>query len=236
MQAFFQLHRDLDREGPGEPADVAWATGLLDLPARARIADVACGAGADIGALLEAAPQGHVTAIDTTAHFVAAARARWRGDDRVTLLRADMAAIANRYDLIWCAGGVYFLGVEAALGAWRKSLRAGGAIAFSECCWFTDTPAPRARAFWEGEYPQMTDAAGVTAQIGAAGFRVLGQRRLADAAWEAYYTPLEARVAMLRGGADEALGAVLDAATEEIACWRAHRDEFGYLLSVVAPA
>ncbi len=236
MAAFFTLHRDLVREGPGVPEDVAWAASLADVAADARIADVACGPGGDIAALLDAAPQGHVTALDKTAHYVEAARENWRDDPRVTVLRADMAAIANSYDLIWCAGAVYFMGVEAALGAWRKSLGKGGVIAFSEACWFTDTPSARAEALWARDYPAMTDTAGITAQIASAGYEVLGQRRLSDAAWEAYFTPLDARIAALRTrGADPALAQVLDEAEEEAACWRAHRDEYGYLLSVVRP-
>lgn len=236
MQAFFQLHRDLPREGPGEAADVAWAASLLDLPPKAQIADVACGPGGDVAALLAVAQGAQITALDKTAHFVEEARARWASEPRVTLLKADMARIANRYDLIWCAGAVYFMGVEAALRAWRKSLQPQGAIAFSEACWFTGTPSARAQALWDREYPAMTDEAGVSAQIEAAGYRIIGQRRLGDAAWEAYFGPLDARIEMLRGQADPALHDVLDAAAEEVACWRAHRDEYGYLLSVVAPA
>ena len=235
MEAFFTLHRDLPREGPGIAQDVVWAASLLDLPEAARIADVACGPGGDIASLLAVAPRGHVTALDKTAHFVTAARAAWHDDARVTVLRADMAVIANRYDLIWCAGAVYFMGVEAALTAWRRALLPQGAIAFSEACWFTDTPTARAKSLWDTHYPAMTDTDGITAQIAAAGYRVIGQRRLPDAAWEAYFTPLDARIAALRGGADDVLGAVLDEAAEEAACWRAHRAEYGYLLSVVAP-
>jgi trans-aconitate methyltransferase len=235
MDAFFKLHRDLPREGPGEPADIAWAAALAGIKPAAQMADVACGPGADIGPLLGAAPEGHVTALDKTAHFVDAAREDWRGDGRVTVLKADMAAIMNSYDMIWCAGAVYFLGVTQALSGWRKPLNAGGVVAFSEACWFTETPSTRAKAMWDREYPTMTDEAGITAQIAAAGYEVLGTRRLADPAWEAYFTPLEARVQMLRPTADAALGAVLDEAEEEIACWRAHRDEYGYLLSVVRP-
>ena len=236
MSAFFMLHRDLPREGPGQAEDVAWAAGLLDLPRRAQIADVACGPGGDIAALLAAAPEGHVTALDKMPHFVTAARKAWGADPRVTVLKADMKVIANPYDLIWCAGAVYFMGVEKALRAWRKSLLPRGAVAFSEACWFTQDRSARAKAFWDTEYPSMTDEAGITAQIEAAGYRVLGQQRLKDASWEAYFTPLEQRAATLRAGADPALVAVLDEVAEEIACWRAHRDEFGYLLSVVTPA
>ncbi|NNK17165.1 MAG: class I SAM-dependent methyltransferase, partial [Sulfitobacter sp.] len=110
MEAFFKLHRDLPREGPGEPADIHWATTVAATPDNAQMADVGCGPGADIGSLLEAAPKGHVTALDKVGHFVTAARQRYIDDPRVTVLQADMARIMNRYDMIWCAGAVYFLG------------------------------------------------------------------------------------------------------------------------------
>ncbi len=235
MEAFFQLHRDLPREGPGEPQDVAWAAKVAGLSPDAQMADVGCGPGGDIAALLDAAPRGHVTALDKTPHFVAAVRRDWQQEGRVTVLKADMKAIHNSYDMIWCAGAVYFMGVKAALEAWRKSLTANGVVAFSEACWLTDNPSARARALWDGEYPNMTDAVGVQQQISDAGYDILGTRRVSDAGWEAYYGPLEARIAMLRPQADAALSEVLDVAAEEIACWRAHRDEFGYLLSVVRP-
>ena len=235
MKAFFALHRDLPREGPGEAADVAWAAGQAGLSPTARMVDVACGPGGDIAALLAAAPEGHVTALDKTVHFVDQARTRWQGDPRVTLLRADMAVIHNAYDFIWCAGAVYFLGVTEALEAWRKSLRPGGMIAFSEACWFNDVPSVRAAALWQG-HRAMTDAGGIADRVAAAGYEVVGTRRLSDQAWEDYYGPLDARIAVLRPGADAALTKVLDETEEEAACWRAHRDEFGYLVSVVRPA
>lgn len=234
MTAFFKLHRDLPREGPGEAGDVEWATQLADIGQNAEIADVGCGPGADITALLQAAPNGHVTALDKTAHFVAAARAVWQNDPRVTVLKADMAAIKNSYDLIWCAGAIYFLGVTEGLQMWRKSLRAGGCVAFSEVCWFTDQPAERAQRLW-ADYPALSDEAGIVARVDAAGYELLGTRRLSAAAWEAYFGPLDGRIVALRSGADEALTAVLDEAEEEAACWRAHQEDFGYLLCVVRP-
>lgn len=235
-EAFFTLHRDLPREGPGEPEDVHWAAEVAQLRPGAQMADVACGPGPDIAALLEAAPEGHVTALDKVAHFVDAARARYAADDRVTVLKADMARIHNEYDLIWCAGAVYFLGVTEALKAWRKSLRPGGVVAFSEPCWFTDAPSAAARACWESEGYSPEDADGIARKIAAAGYEVLGTRRLSDAAWEAYYRPMEARIAALEPDADDGLREVLEDARREIAAWRAHRDEFGYLLSVARPA
>jgi hypothetical protein len=140
----------------------------------------------------------------------------------------------NDYHLIWSAGAVYFMGVTEALTAWRRALRPGGAVAFTEACWFTDHRPERAEALWS-QYPAMTDVAGNIARIEAAGYAVIDSRPISDAAWEAYYGPLDARIAALRPGADPALTAVLDEAAEEAACWRAHRDAFGYQLFVTRP-
>lgn len=73
--AFFQLHADLPREGPGEAADIAWAAELADLKPDALVLDAASGPGGDIDALLRAAPKGHVTAVDLHGPFMDAARA-----------------------------------------------------------------------------------------------------------------------------------------------------------------
>ncbi|WP_295314146.1 class I SAM-dependent methyltransferase [Roseobacter sp.] len=231
-QAFFELHRGLPREGPGCPEDVAWAAGVLRLMPDARICDAACGPGADIAALLAVAPEGHVTAMDKTPHFAEAATSRFAGDPRVAAGQGDMAEITGPFDLIWCAGALYFLGITPGLTLWRDALAPGGAVVFSEPCWFTDDRPQAARDAW-AEYPQMTDEAGIRSKAEAAGYQVLATRRVPDHAWEAYYAPLDQRIAKLRPGAGEALNRVLDEAGAEAAAWRAHRDVFGYLLCAV---
>lgn len=233
--AFFQLHTTLPREGPGETADVAWAAKLTGLNPEARVLDAASGPGGDIGALLHAAPQGHVTAVDLHGPFIDAARTRWGKDGRVTLITDHMLAPEGPFDFVWCAGAVYFLGIGAALSGWRPRLAPGGSIAFSEPCYFTETPSDGACALWGGEGVSVVTEVGITHQIEAAGYRVLGQRRLSNSAWENYYRPLEARIAQLRHGADRRLAKVLDENEAEIAAWCAHKDETGYLLSVVRP-
>lgn len=233
--AFLTLHRNLPREGPGEAADVAWAAKVAGVGPEARILDAACGPGGDITALLEVAPRGHVTACDRITHFVAAARAAHLADPRVEVVQADMTSLAGPFDLIWCAGAVYFLGVTEALTAWRPILAPGGAIAFSEACWFTDTPSDAARRNF-ADYPAMTDEAGIRARIATAGYTVLDTRRLSESAWENYFGPLDQRVATLRPEADEALSRVLDEQEAEASLWRAEKDNFGYLLCVVRPS
>ncbi|WP_298912569.1 class I SAM-dependent methyltransferase [uncultured Roseobacter sp.] len=232
--AFFALHRDLPREGPGQAQDVEWAAGIAGLAADARICDAACGPGADISALLKAAPRGHVTAMDKAPQFVAQAHSMFGDHPQVSLSVSDMEDITGPFDMIWCAGALYFMGIQEGLTTWRKALAPGGVIAFSEVCWFSDARPKAAVDFWQ-EYPAMTDVAGIARHVEAAGYRTLATRKLSDKAWEDYFAPLDRRIANLRTGATADLAQVLDEAETEAACWRAHRDAFGYLLSVVRP-
>jgi SAM-dependent methyltransferase len=231
--AFFEVHSDLPREGPGEAADVAWALTLAGVPEGAAICDAGAGAGGDVAALLSV-PGTRVLAIDTHPGFVAQMRARFAGEVRVRVEEADMAALADHpagpFDMIWCAGALYFLGLEDGLVRMATALKPGGVMAFSEPCLFMDDPSADALAFWEG-YP-VRDAQGIATAVAAAGYRSLGTRILGDGAWEAYYGPMEARIATLRPGAREALSAMLDNCAAEAAQWRRVKRETGYLLTV----
>jgi SAM-dependent methyltransferase len=229
-RVFWALHNGLPRQGPGEPADVDWAAGVARIPIDARICDAGCGPGADLEALLEAAPKGHVTAIEKHPDFAEAAAARKL--DRVDVQQGDIGGITGPYDFIWAAGSLYFLGVTEGLRRWRDELAPGGSVAFSEPCWLIPNPPDEARTFWR-RYPPMSGLVGLETRINAAGFEPIATRVLSDAAWEAYYGPLEKRLAeLVRRGSHP----VLDDATEEIALWRKHRRAFGYVLSVVRPA
>ena len=228
---FFILHQDLPREGPGEPADVDWVFQEAGLGPASRICDAGCGPGGDIPALLAAAPEGHVTAIEAHAGFVEDAKRRFSGEPRVHIEQGNMAEIAGPFDLIWCAGALYFLGIEAGLGAWRGALAPGGVVAFSEPCWFG---APWSDTDFWGGYEAGTSAR-IADRVRSAGYETLATRALSDAAWDAYYRPMEARIAALRDGASEALAVVLDEGQKEADDWRAMKRETGYLLSIVRP-
>ena len=228
-EAFFRLHSDLPREGPGEPGDVRWALATAGIRPGARILDAGCGPGGDIPALSEL-PGARITAVDAHAPFIETLRTRF---PQVTAFPGDMASAEGPFDFVWCAGALYFLGISAGLAAFRPRLAPGGAVAFSEPCLFTDAPSDEAIAFWEG-YPARRESA-LLAEVEGAGYRVLGTRPLSHAAWEAYYGPLEARATELRETADPELLAAIDMAETEVSHWRQVRDETGYLLIVATP-
>lgn len=234
MEAFFRLHQGLEREGPGCGEDVQWALAQAGLGRIDRVLDAGAGPGGDVEALRAAAPGAAILAVDSHAPFIEALNARFADDPRVTGQAGDMMAAQGPFDLIWCAGAIYFIGVSEALSGWRAALAPGGAVAFSQACLFRPDPPQAVDALFEG-YP-VTDAKGIAAQVAAAGYEVVASRPVSDAAWEAYYQPIEARIAALRPAADAALAAALDEAETEIAIWRSHRRDFGYQLCVVRPA
>jgi SAM-dependent methyltransferase len=233
-EAFLTVYSDLAREGPGVPADVAWALYVAGTPVGARIMDAGCGSGADTVTLAKERPQAQIEAVEQISQYVDAARRRTAPfGDRVQVRQGDMAQIVGPYDLIWCAGALYFLGVTEGLHAWRAALAPGGCVAFSEAC-LLPNPSDNARAFW-AEYPQVTNVDGIRARVAAAGYRVIGERMVIGAPWEAYYASMSSRIAKLRPTAQGDLLAALDEAEAEINRWRVSPSEIAYALMVVAP-
>lgn len=235
--SFFTVHRDLPREGPGLPEDVHWAVDRTGLSGTVDVLDAGCGPGADLETLAEVLPQAGLTGIEAQDSFVQEARVRLRRfGSRVDVRRGDMAAPGGPYDLIWCAGALYFLGVTEGLAGWRGALKPGGWVAFSEPV-LLDGPQPDAAiAFW-ADYPSITGLDGIAERVGAAGYTIAGHRLITGAPWAAYYDPLRARIAELRArDPDAALTAALDENAREIALWEGAPDHIAYALMLVRPA
>ena len=228
------LYEGLDRAGPGSPEDTRRALALTGLSGRLRVLDIACGPGPASLVLLDALPEARVTATDLHEPFLAAATRRVAAAGqgaRFRTVQADMAALPfpkASFDLLWCEGAAYILGVPQALAAWRPLLAPGGRLAFSEAVWLTDRPAPEASAIFAG-YPAMTDVPGTRARIAAAGWRLLGDFVLSRAAWEGYYAPLEARARTLPDSAS------VRETRAEVDVWRRHGADYGYAFVVAEP-
>ena len=234
-EAFFTIHADLPREGPGCAEDVIWACDLAGVARDARILDAGCGPGADIAALLEHAPIGSVLGVDKHAPFIAQARQLYGQEPRVSLHVGDMADADGPFDFIWCAGALYFLGIETGLEVLRQKLSPGGAIAFSHLVYTVDAPDPEAQAALQAEMPDIDGIPALSVRIRDAGFDLLGQRVLQAKAWAAYYEPMRARFDTLRSGANAELQSAIAEHEAEIALYDRIGAQFGYVLSVVRP-
>ncbi|MGY1635649.1 class I SAM-dependent methyltransferase [Geodermatophilus sp. SYSU D00742] len=229
---FWALHRDLPREGVGSDATTRTLLGLAGpLPDEPRALDVGCGPGRASLVLAEAGAR--VTAVDLHEPFLR--RARQAAVDaglsrRIAVVRASMSALPHPdgvFDLLWCEGAAYLMGVDAAMTAWRRLVPPGGAVVLTDAVWTTDTPSPEAAAFWS-VYPAMRDVPATVAAARAAGYDVLGTYVLPDSDWEdEYHRPLEAAIGAWPDP-DEPTAAVLAEARREIDLHRAHADEYGY--------
>jgi SAM-dependent methyltransferase len=240
--AFFAVHNDMPREGPGDRASVVEVLRLAGpLPARPDVLDLACGPGGQTLDLADLLPEARITALDGYQPFLDSLETRARAAgvlDRITIVRGDMAHlpyVPQSFDLIWCEGAAYIVGFEAALTAWKPLLKPGGVLALTEPVWLTDDPPASVRACW-AEYPAMEDVASARRRALAHGYDLAGDFVLTDAAWWThYYGPLEERLnaAVARLGGDPTAAAVLAEIRGEIECRRAYPEFYGYLFLVL---
>ncbi len=235
---FMEVQRGLPRQGPGCAAATRDALALCAaLPAEPAILDVGCGPGMQTRTLAQATG-GTVTAVDLHQEFLDQLDAAAQADglaDRIETRAADMTDLPfddGAFDLIWAEGSAYIMGVDAALAAWRRLLRPGGYLVFSDMVWFTDAPPDAATAFFAEEYPDMRAAEAVAAAVEQAGYALAGTVPVPDAGWwDDYYTPLEAKLPGLREThAGDAMALEVIAATaREIDMRRRFGGSYGYM-------
>ncbi len=238
--AFHLLHQGLPRQAPGSDASTRRAIELLPaLPRNPRVLDLACGPGAHTLVLAKTLHT-RVTAIDIHEPFLdqlnksAAERglASLIETRNISMDALDSLLSPNSVDLIWCEGGIYLLGVSAALRDWRRFLRQDGVVSFTECTWLTDDPPAEATEFWETAYPAMTTVAGNVASARKEGYEIVASFALPPEDWWAeYYSPLRNRIGNVRGRAttDLELQSVLDNTEREIDLYERHSQGYGYV-------
>ncbi|MFE4052971.1 GNAT family N-acetyltransferase [Streptomyces sp. YIM B13518] len=239
-EAFFALHHDLPRQGPGSDATTRRLLEMAGpLPECPRVLDAGCGPGRSTLLLAEEAGA-HVTAVDVHQPFLdgLAAEAARRGlGDQVTVVNCSMDRLPvpdHSFDVIWAEGSVYTIGFDVALRAWRRLLAPGGVLVVTEIEWTVPHPAAPARAYWDAAYPLRTHAAN-TDVARAAGYRLRAYWPLPESDWwDEYYTPLTQRLARAdpqRPGMPEALAAH----RTEIGMRREHGSDYDYAAYILRP-
>ena len=147
---FDELAAGYDADGVHERVAAALVA-FMDLPAGGGlVVDVAAGTGAGALAVVRAGGGWRVLAVDVSARMLTVGRARAAETDpdgRVGWVRAAGLALPvadGAVDAVVCASSAHFLGV-AALGQWRRVLRAGGRLGFTvpAAAGFDPSPAMR---------------------------------------------------------------------------------------------
>ena len=245
MNIFFELHKDLPREGPGDPETTEKAFRMIpSLPVKPAILDVGCGPGMQTLQLAQLSG-GDVTAIDTHQPFLDHLQneAEKQGlTERVHPLHMSMSELKfqpKQFDLIWSEGAIYIMGFQHGLESWRPYLKTGGFVAVSELSWIKDNPPQALRDYWLKEYPAMQTNQANLALIEKAGYKLIDHFFLSrDAWWNLYYAPLEKRITMLKekyAGDEEALQILADN-REEIDIFRKYFGWYSYAFYVMQKA
>ena len=233
-EIFFEVYENLPRQGPGNRACAARALGLCrDLPHSASILDLGCGVGGQTLQFAELA-SGTIVAIDSHAPSIKRLKAAIaeRGlSQRVCAIVGDMACPKQplgSFDLIWSEGALYNIGLRNALRVCHGLLRPGGYLAFTDAVWRKENPPPEVKAGFDLEYPTMGWLDDDVTAIRYCGFELVGHFSLPDEAWwDDFYTPMETRIAELRGNYanDVEASAILDQLAKEP---EVHRRHFGF--------
>jgi ubiquinone/menaquinone biosynthesis C-methylase UbiE len=204
MNYFFEVHRDLPREGPGSVESTRRAYELLGgLPQAPRILDVACGPGAQTRALQELSGS-EIVALDYYKQFLEHVRKEQLELDNqaaVHIVNGDMNNMSfapNSFDLIWSEGAIYIMGFGKGLRDWRRFLRPGGRVAVTECTWIKDNAPEEVREFWNEAYPDMVDVEKNLDISRQAGYEILGHFILPASDWWNYYRPMQKRLTELK--------------------------------------
>ena len=236
-EVFFDVQRGLPRQGVGSDAETLRALALCaDLPEGPELLDVGCGPGAQTVVLVRATG-GRVTAVDLHEEFLDELRVRASAAgvlDQLTILHGDMRDLPfgpASFDLVWSEGAAYIVGVPEALAFWRRLVRPGGYVAYSELVWTQADPPTEVAEFYAVGYPAMTDVGGNLARIRGAGLELIGHFRLPESAWwDEYLAPLEVKLPGLseKYADDEKRLELVDSARREIDLRRRYPDSFAY--------
>lgn len=239
MSIFFELHSEIPREGPGLDVSTVRAFHMLEnLPQNPVVLDIGCGPGMQSLALAKEMAGGRLVALDTHEPFleVLTLNAKEKGfSDRIEVVKGSMFELPFKeetFDLLWSEGAIYIMGFKEALVAWKPLVKTGGYVVVSEISWLHQYPDPQIKAFWEGEYPQITTISGNVKRIEEAGYAPIGHFVLPEEGWwRDYYEPLLERVAMLREKYPDELeeNLALDLTVKEIEMYRKYASDYGYV-------
>lgn len=234
----FPLFEGLPRQGPGSSVCTREMVSRIPrLPPHPAILDIGCGSGMQTLDLARAIPDAQITAVDVYQPYLddlnrRAINASVAG--RIRTVKASMDELPfppQSFDLLWAEGSIFVMGVEKGLFAWKKFIRPGGWLAFTEAVWFTGEPSVEAKEFWQEAYPSITDAAGIRKIASACGYTCVTDFPVIKSAWwDDYYTPILARLPILikkyQDNADALT--VIEGMKREITIHREHGSEYGY--------
>jgi ubiquinone/menaquinone biosynthesis C-methylase UbiE len=238
MNIFYELHRDIPREGPGNNESTRKAYRIIEkYVTKPFILDIGCGPGMQT---LEIASltNGTILATDVNDGFLEGLNevVKQRGlSSKISVEKANMKSLPykeGQFDIIWSEGAIFIIGFENGLKEWKKYLKANGILVVSELSWIKEHPPKEAVEFWRNAYPGIDTIQGNKQKAEIVGYEVIDTFVLPESGWwDHYYTPLEERISMFREkykNDQEALN-TLSEFQSEIDLYRKYSNFYGYV-------
>jgi ubiquinone/menaquinone biosynthesis C-methylase UbiE len=203
-EIFFDIHKDLPREGSGRDEYTEQAYKMIPAIDHPKILDIGCGPGLQTIKLAKLS-NGHITAIDIHQSFLEQLKQNIKHEkltERITPRNLSMTTMdfpEETFDIIWSEGSIFIMGFEQGLKEWKKFLKKPGYIAVHEMAWLKDNPPQEIIDFWNQQYPAITTIEKNIEIIRQYGYHLIGNFPLPDDAWwEFYYDPLQQRLKKLQ--------------------------------------
>lgn len=240
-ELFFEIHRDLPREGPGRDRYTERAFRMLPPMEDPRILDIGCGPGSPTMALAKLGG-GEVIGIDIHQQYLDQLQAKIDAADvghRVRAVNCSMFEIDfddRSFDIVWAEGSIFIIGFERGLCEWKRLIKPERFLVVHEVAWLRPDPPQEIVDFWLREYPAITTIDEKLRQIEKSGHHLIGHFPLPeDAWWHEYYDPLEERIDMLRAkyAEDAEVIAELDEHQLEIDMFRKYSRWYGSVFFVM---
>ncbi|MEW4563951.1 class I SAM-dependent methyltransferase [Bremerella sp. JC770] len=200
MEAIIDLFLGLERMAPGSWETTARAFQIASQGREIQtVVEFGCGSGVSTIPLARRSGA-RITAVDNSGPFLEQLRQKIDQAElgqQVTVLDQSMDAAwpeGAQFDLIWCEGAAYAMGVENALRQWRELLPPGGRIALSDLVWIVPNPDAEIQAYWQNQGATLCYPDDRRALFASQGYQIVDDFIFSDGDWRNYYEPLKKRL------------------------------------------
>lgn len=191
----------LERQGPGNPEETLRALSFINLPDKAKIADLGCGTGSQTMVLAQNT-KASITALDLYAGSIDKLNATAEKLGLQNRVKGIVGSMDNlpfqkdEFDLIWSEGAIANIGFEKGLNYWKSFLKKNGYIAVTYESWFTDERPAEIEKWWVDAVPEIDTIGHNISTMQKAGYIPVAAFTLPESCWiDNYFLPQKARQA-----------------------------------------
>mgnify|MGYP001037014457 CR=1 FL=1 len=242
MDIFFEIHKDIPREGPGNNDSTKQAiTMLKDIPSNPNILDIGCGPGMQTIELAENM-NGKIYAIDIHKPFLdrlLETTIHKNVSHKIEAKEMSMFSLEfeeDNFDVIWCEGAIFIIGFEKGIQEWKKYIKKGGYLVVSEISWLRKDIPEEPKNYWEHDYPEIKGIVDNMRIIEKQGYLPVGHFVIPEKGWwEDYYNPLTDRISKLRKKYinNKEANDRMDNTLREIELYKRYSDCYGYVFYIM---